>query len=110
MTAKSANGIKGQLIRSFDGTYYFRVYDKDHNFEEKTIISINIPPEENIEIPYNLMEKNEIHNDLTVYKSDNNNFIVKINNNNLSIEIRKKFFYKNKNFIDLLNLEYDLYN
>lgn len=83
---------------------------KDYNFEEKTIISINIPAEENIEIPYNLMKKNEIHDDLTVYKSDKNNFIVKISNNNLSIEIRKKFFYKNKYFIDLLNLEYDLYN
>ena len=34
MANRSANGLKGQLIRSFDGTYYFRVYDKDHNFED----------------------------------------------------------------------------
>ena len=32
MTAKSANGVRGHIIDSFDGTYYFRVYDKDHNF------------------------------------------------------------------------------
>jgi hypothetical protein len=27
MTAKPANGAEGHLIRSFDGNYYFRVYD-----------------------------------------------------------------------------------
>ena len=33
MTAvKSANGVEGCLIRGHDGTYYFRVYDADHNF------------------------------------------------------------------------------
>ena len=31
-TAKSANGVEGCLIRGHDGTYYFRVYDADHNF------------------------------------------------------------------------------
>jgi hypothetical protein len=30
--AKSANGVEGCLIRGHDGTYYFRVYDADHNF------------------------------------------------------------------------------
>ena len=35
MTAiKSANGVTGQLITSFDGTVYFRVYDEDHNFKD----------------------------------------------------------------------------
>jgi len=27
MTSKLANGVEGHLIRSFDGNYYFRVYD-----------------------------------------------------------------------------------
>jgi len=31
---KSANGIQGCLIRGHDGTYYFRVYDADHNFQD----------------------------------------------------------------------------
>jgi hypothetical protein len=31
---KSAQGVKGHLIRSFDGEYYFRVYDADHNFRD----------------------------------------------------------------------------
>jgi hypothetical protein len=31
---KSADGIKGCLIRGHDGTYYFRVYDADHNFRD----------------------------------------------------------------------------
>ena len=30
--AKSATGAEGCLIRGHDGTYYFRVYDADHNF------------------------------------------------------------------------------
>ena len=35
MTAvKSANGVEGCLIRGHDGTYYFRVYDADHNFRD----------------------------------------------------------------------------
>lgn len=42
MTAKSANGIKGQLIRSFDGTYYFRVYNKDHNFEDYALMHTDL--------------------------------------------------------------------
>ena len=29
---KSANGVEGCLIRGHDGTYWFRVYDADHNF------------------------------------------------------------------------------
>ena len=31
-TAKSAKGVRGHIIDSFDGAYYFRVYDADHNF------------------------------------------------------------------------------
>jgi hypothetical protein len=31
-TSKSANGVEGCLIRGHDGTYWFRVYDADHNF------------------------------------------------------------------------------
>lgn len=27
----SADGVKGVLIRTIDGTYCFRVYDADHN-------------------------------------------------------------------------------
>lgn len=34
MTPKSAKGLRGHIIDSFDGTYYFRVYDKDHNFTD----------------------------------------------------------------------------
>ena len=32
MTTKPAKGTRGCIIDSFDGTYYFRVYDKDHSF------------------------------------------------------------------------------
>lgn len=32
MKPKSADGVEGCLIRSFDGRYYFRVYDAEHNF------------------------------------------------------------------------------
>jgi hypothetical protein len=39
MTAvKSANGVTGQLITSFDGTVYFRVYDADHNFKDYDLV------------------------------------------------------------------------
>lgn len=31
---KSANGARGCIISGFDGTYYFRVYDADHNFTD----------------------------------------------------------------------------
>jgi hypothetical protein len=31
---KSATGVEGCLIRGHDGTYYFRVYDADHNFRD----------------------------------------------------------------------------
>jgi hypothetical protein len=31
---KSATGADGCLIRGHDGTYYFRVYDADHNFRD----------------------------------------------------------------------------
>jgi len=34
MTPKSAKGLRGHIIDSFDGTYYFRMYDKDHNFTD----------------------------------------------------------------------------
>ena len=34
MTSKPAKGLRGHIIDSFDGTYYFRVYDKDHNFTD----------------------------------------------------------------------------
>jgi hypothetical protein len=29
---KSAKGLRGHLLPMFDGSYCFRVYDKDHNF------------------------------------------------------------------------------
>jgi hypothetical protein len=28
----SANGVRGHLLENFEGGYYFRVYDADHNF------------------------------------------------------------------------------
>ena len=31
---KSAKGLRGHIIYSFDGKYYFRVYDKDYNFTD----------------------------------------------------------------------------
>jgi len=34
MKIKPANGTRGQIIKSFDGEYYFRVYSSDHNFED----------------------------------------------------------------------------
>ena len=34
MTAKSAKGLRGHIIDCFDGNYYFRVYDADHNFTD----------------------------------------------------------------------------
>jgi len=37
-TAKSANGVEGCLIRGHDGTYYFRVYDADHNFQDYDVM------------------------------------------------------------------------
>ena len=37
ITAKSATGVEGCLIRGHDGTYYFRVYDADHNFRDYLI-------------------------------------------------------------------------
>lgn len=35
---KSANGVEGCLIRGHDGTYYFRVYDADHNFVDYDVM------------------------------------------------------------------------
>jgi hypothetical protein len=32
MTPKPAKGLRGHIIDSFDGSYFFRVYDADHNF------------------------------------------------------------------------------
>lgn len=29
-----ANGLRGQLLYSFEGTYVFRIYDKDYNFKD----------------------------------------------------------------------------
>ena len=37
-TTKSANGVEGCLIRGHDGTYYFRVYDADHNFVDYDVM------------------------------------------------------------------------
>jgi hypothetical protein len=37
MTAKSADGVSGHLLYLADGTYCFRVYDKDHNFVDYDI-------------------------------------------------------------------------
>jgi hypothetical protein len=34
MTVQSADGVKGTLIRSFDGRYYFRVYHDQDRFED----------------------------------------------------------------------------
>ena len=34
MTARSAKGLRGHIIDTFDGNYYFRVYDADHNFTD----------------------------------------------------------------------------
>jgi hypothetical protein len=34
MKIKSANGTRGHLIKSFDGTYYFRIYNSDYSFED----------------------------------------------------------------------------
>ena len=34
MKPKSAKGLRGHIIDSFDGNYYFRVYDADHNFTD----------------------------------------------------------------------------
>ncbi len=34
MTPVSAKGLRGHIIDSFDGTYYFRVYDAEHNFTD----------------------------------------------------------------------------
>jgi hypothetical protein len=34
MKIKPANGTRGQIIKSFDGVYYFRVYSSEHNFED----------------------------------------------------------------------------
>ena len=32
MTSRSANGVRGHLLNSVDGTIVFRVYDAEHNF------------------------------------------------------------------------------
>ena len=34
MKSTSAKGLRGCIIDSFDGNYYFRVYDADHNFKD----------------------------------------------------------------------------
>ena len=52
---KSATGVEGCLIRGHDGTYYFRVYDADHNFQD-----------------YDVM-----HSDLTITITDPDAFYIK---------------------------------
>jgi hypothetical protein len=34
---KPAKGLRGHLIYSGNGDYYFRVYDKDHNFVDYVV-------------------------------------------------------------------------
>jgi hypothetical protein len=34
---RPAKGLRGHLIYSSDGDYYFRVYDKDHNFVDYAV-------------------------------------------------------------------------
>jgi hypothetical protein len=34
MTARSAKGLRGCIIDDFNGGYWFRVYDADHNFTD----------------------------------------------------------------------------
>lgn len=34
MKIKTANGTRGQIIKSLDGEYYFRIYSSEHNFED----------------------------------------------------------------------------
>jgi hypothetical protein len=36
--ATLANGVTGHLICGHDGSYYFRVYDTDHNFVDYELI------------------------------------------------------------------------
>jgi hypothetical protein len=38
MKVTSADGVKGTIIRTFDGKYFFRVYDEDHNFVDYSLI------------------------------------------------------------------------
>ena len=42
MTSKPAKGLRGHIIDSFDGTYYFRVYDKDHNFVDYDLRHVDL--------------------------------------------------------------------
>jgi hypothetical protein len=37
MKPKSANGVRGHLLSSANGTLVFRVYDADHNFVDYDI-------------------------------------------------------------------------
>jgi len=37
MKPVSADGVTGHLLCSFDGHYFFRVYDTDHNFVDYDI-------------------------------------------------------------------------
>jgi hypothetical protein len=48
MTTKSAKGIKGFIIRTFDGGnggYVFRVYDKEFNFVDYDILHYDLEVE-----------------------------------------------------------------
>ena len=38
MKVTSADGVKGHIIVSFDGRYFFRVYDADHNFVDYSFL------------------------------------------------------------------------
>jgi hypothetical protein len=48
MTTKSAKGVKGFIIRTFDGSngnYVFRVYDKQFNFVDYDILHYDLEVE-----------------------------------------------------------------
>ncbi len=89
---------------------FFELIYKYKDQKEKFPIKIKLP--ENIIIPYsifmkkNLMKKNEIHSDLTIYKNYSNSFILILNNEDVSVEIYEEFFIKHEKFINLLYMEY----
>jgi hypothetical protein len=37
-----AKGLRGHIIDSFDGTYYFRIYDKNHNFTDYDLRHVDL--------------------------------------------------------------------
>ena len=42
MTARSAKGLRGHILDRFDGTYFFRVYDADHNFKDYDLRHVDL--------------------------------------------------------------------